>query len=143
MESYQIFAGMIAVIVLAFNMLGTMVMDWFRSRLPKPNMFLERQDKQLTDLHVWHDAFEADGITPRWHKESGVQESLQSLIALLQSMMHDASTQAKYMQEANARNVKAFDQMFKLIRTSDDKSREHDAEMTEKVGIIMERLSGN
>ncbi len=121
-------ASIFGLVFYLVNMLGQLTVYGVRSLFPKGSVLTEGERNELRDLHTSYNV---------------VQEAQQKMVALLQSMLQDASTQSQYMQAANERNVKSFDQLFKLMRNGYDKDREHDTDVATSMSILLERSSGN
>jgi hypothetical protein len=137
--SIEIAAAMFGLIFYLVNLLGNITFAWVKSKLPKESVLTPDQEQWLQVLHDLHNVMDEYG-QPRWWNHPKHYESQTEIIGLLQSMQHNMSTQSAYIHDAGERSVKALDQLFKIARGSDAKDREHDAEMTTSVGIILERL---
>lgn len=132
-------AGLYGLVFYLVNLLGNITFAWVKTLLPHESMLTKEQDAILKGLWDLHNVVDERTGQPRWWNHPDSQEAQQQTLELIQSMQHNMSTLSGYIQDANKRDIKAFDQLFKLVRDGNDQNRDHDSEMTQKVGILLER----
>jgi len=142
-ENIPGYSVLLGTIIFLATALGYSAIEIGRRYLPKQNLFTEKQDQQLTDLHGWHNSFEDDGITPRWHKEPGVLEALQETVSLLQSMQRNMVTESTRNHETYERILKAFDEMFELMREHDKALILHTGVVDANFRLLLDRKSAS
>lgn len=136
----EVVFAMFGAVFYLMNLFSNITFAWIKSKLPVESVLTPAQSEQLATLYRLHNAIDDNG-QPRWYTHPQSYESQQQMVALLQSMAHNMSTHAQHMQDAQLRNTRASDQMFKLIRELMESGNAHNTEVSRGMGILMERTA--